>query len=183
MEDLQLGVLFTHANIGVNTTLKDGSADSVGSHMGVGVRRNGRADIEPWRMVFEVGVEEVGVHGVDDIARDQEGVCIRAGKCVLDLGFREFLHDALNDAREEVATRTLAQQGADLFIVEEGDDTDLRGGTQRRVGVEQSLDGGPRAQLIVDAAGEDELAVETTSSGWLNIEQLQLPVDDSGVWR
>lgn len=43
------------------------------------------------------------------------------------------------------------------------------------------MNGGPRAQLVVDTAGKYELTVETTSGGWLDVKQLKLPVDDGGV--
>ena len=46
------------------------------------------------------------------------------------------------------------------------------------VQVEEGLDGGPRAQLVVDAAGEDELAVEAACRGRLDVEKLELPVDN-----
>jgi hypothetical protein len=40
------------------------------------------------------------------------------------------------------------------------------------------LDRGPRAELVIDSAGEDELSVETTGLGGLYIEELEFPVDD-----
>lgn len=40
------------------------------------------------------------------------------------------------------------------------------------------MDCSPRAELVVDATGEDEFAVETTGCCWLNVEELELPVDD-----
>jgi hypothetical protein len=40
------------------------------------------------------------------------------------------------------------------------------------------LDGSPGAELVVDAAGEDELPVETTGAGGLDVEELELPVYD-----
>jgi hypothetical protein len=43
------------------------------------------------------------------------------------------------------------------------------------------LDGGPTAELVVYAAGEDELAVETAGCGGLDVEELEFPVDDGRV--
>lgn len=39
------------------------------------------------------------------------------------------------------------------------------------------MDRGPRAELVVDSAGEDELPVKATGLGGLRVEQLELPVD------
>jgi hypothetical protein len=58
----------------------------------------------------------------------------------------------------------------------------LRGGGEGRGGVEERLDGGPAAEFVVDAAGEDEFAVETAGLGGLGVEELEFPVDDGRVW-
>jgi hypothetical protein len=44
--------------------------------------------------------------------------------------------------------------------------------------VEEGLNGGPGAELVVDAAGEDELSVETTGLGGLGVKEFQFPVND-----
>lgn len=109
LEDLQLRVLLACTNVGVNTTLEDGGADGISRHVCVGVGRNGRSNVQPWGVVLKVGVQKVGVDGVNDVARDQEGVCVGARKRVLDLGFGELLHDTLKDNRQEIATGALTQ--------------------------------------------------------------------------
>lgn len=40
------------------------------------------------------------------------------------------------------------------------------------------MDGGPGTELVVDAAGEDELLAEATKLRRLNIEKLELPIDN-----
>jgi hypothetical protein len=75
----------------------------------------------------------------------------------------------------------LAKEGADFLVIEEGDNADLGGTREGGVGVEQCLDGSPRAKLVIDAASKDEFAVESTSCGGLNIEELEFPVDNGGV--
>ena len=40
------------------------------------------------------------------------------------------------------------------------------------------MDSGPGAELVVDAASEDELPVKTTGAGGLDVEELELPVYD-----
>jgi hypothetical protein len=44
--------------------------------------------------------------------------------------------------------------------------------------VEEGLNSGPGAELVIDAAGEDELSVEATGLGGLGVEEFQFPVDD-----
>jgi hypothetical protein len=131
------------------------------------------------RGVLEVRAEEVGVDGVDDVAGDKEGIRVRPAERALDFAsVSEFLDDALHDAGEEVAMGALTKQGADFFVVEEGDHPDLGG---RRGGVEEGLHGGPTAELVVDTAGEDELSVEATSLCRLSVEELEFPIDDGGI--
>ena len=125
LEHLQFGVLRAGAHVGVDAALEDGGADGVGGHVGVGVGRHGGADVEARGVVFEVGVEEVGVDGVDDVAGDEEGVGVGAGEGGLNLGFGKGLDDALHDDGKEVASGALAEERADFFVVEEGDGADL----------------------------------------------------------
>lgn len=93
--------------------------------MRVGVCGNRRTNVETRGMVLEVGVEEVGVDGVDDIAGDEEGVCVRAGDKGADRLFGEGVDDAFDDGGEEVAAGALAEERTDFFIVEKGDELDL----------------------------------------------------------
>ncbi len=46
----------------------------VGRHVSVGVGRDGDADVQPGRVVFEVLAEEVRVDGVGDVGGDEEAV-------------------------------------------------------------------------------------------------------------
>lgn len=133
-------------------------------------------------MVLEVRVEEVGVHGVNDVAGDEEGVCV----CSAEGGVRfavggEFFSYALHDAGEEVAVGALAEERTYFFVVEDGHHADLRGARERRGRVEERLHGGPGAELVVDAAGEDELSVETAGLRGLGVEEFELPVDDCRI--
>ena len=75
----------------------------------------------------------------------------------------------------------LAEEGAYFFVVEESDELDLGGGG--RGCVEERLDRGPRAELVVDAAGEDEFFGEAAELRGLDVEELELPVYDGGVWE
>jgi len=43
------------------------------------------------------------------------------------------------------------------------------------------LNGGPGAELVVNAAGKDELLAEASKLRGLNVEELELPVDDTRV--
>jgi hypothetical protein len=61
LEDLQFG-----ANL-VRAALHDSRRDRVGGHVAVGVGRDDDTDVQAWRVILEVCVEEVGVDGVDDV--------------------------------------------------------------------------------------------------------------------
>jgi hypothetical protein len=179
LEDLQLGVDLAGTDVSVDTALEDGSGDGVGSHMGVRVCGDGGANVEAGRVVLEVGVEEIWVDGVDDVGGDKERVCVGAGDEGADGGGGEGVDDALNNGGEEVAVGTLAEERTDLFVVEEGDELDLRGGGGR--GVEEGLNRGPGAELVVDTACEDELFAETAELSGLDVEELEFPVDYARV--
>ena len=125
LEDLQLGILFAGADIRVDAALEDSGADSVGGHVSVAIRGHGGADVKAWGVVLEVYVEEVGVYGVNDVAGDEEGVCVCAGDCVFDPGVCEFLHNALNYAGEEVAAGSLSEKGAHFLVVKQSNDANL----------------------------------------------------------
>ena len=43
------------------------------------------------------------------------------------------------------------------------------------------MDGGPRAELVVDAAGEDELLAQTAELSGLDVEELEFPVDNARI--
>lgn len=130
-------------------------------------------------MIFEVGVEEVWVYGVDDVAGDKERVCVGAGEGAGGLAAGgEVFGDALHYTGEEVSARALAEEGAYFFVIEEGDHADLRGLGECWGRVEERLDSSPGTQLVVDAAGEDEFAVETTGLGGLRVEEFEFPVYD-----
>jgi hypothetical protein len=179
LKDLKFRVGLAHTGVAVYTALQDGSGDSISCHMRIRVRRDCRTDVEARRVVFEVRVEEVGVHGVNYIARDEEGVCIRSAQSAARLSVdRKLFDDALHDAGEEVAVGTLSEQRADFFVIEKGDHADLGGGRESRVRVEESLDRRPRAELVIDSTGENELSIEATSLGRLRVKELELPVDD-----
>jgi hypothetical protein len=92
-----------------------------------------------------------------------------------------LLDDAFHDAGQEVAACALAEQRADFLIVEEGDDAEAGGVGDGGGGVEERLDSGPAAELVVDAAGEDEFFVETAGAGGLGVEEFEFPVDEGGV--
>jgi hypothetical protein len=182
LKDLEFRVGLAHTDVAVYTTLQDSSGDSISRHMRIRVRRNCGTDVEARRVVFEVRVEEVGVHSVNHIARDEEGVCIRSAQSTARLSVdRELFDDALHDAGEEVAVGTLSEQRADFFVIEKGDHADLGRGREGRAGVEEGLDRRPGAELVIDSTGEDELSIEATSLGGLRVKELELPVDDGRV--
>ena len=61
-------------------------------------------------MVFEVSVQEVGIHSVNHVTGDEERVSIGAAKGAFDLAtLGKLFHDALHDARQEVAMCTLSE--------------------------------------------------------------------------
>lgn len=127
LENLQLGVLLARANVGVDAALKNGGANGISSHVRVRICRDSRSNVQARGVILEVCIEEVGVDGVNDIAGNQEGVCIGARQSALDLGFGELLYDALNNNGKEIATRALAKKRANFLVIEEGDDADLGG--------------------------------------------------------
>jgi hypothetical protein len=47
--------------------------------------------------------------------------------------------------------------------------------------VEEGHKGGPGAKLVVDAAGKDELFVETADGSGLRIVKLKFPVENGGI--
>ena len=125
LEYLQLGILFAGADIRVDAALEDSGADSVGGHVSVAIRGDGWTYVKAWGVVLQVYVEEVGVYGVNDVAGDEEGVCVCAGDCVFDPGVCEFLHNALNYAGEEVAAGSLSEKGAHFLVVKQSNDANL----------------------------------------------------------
>lgn len=70
LEDLQLGILLACANVDINTALEDGGTDSISRHVCIRVSRDGWANVQARRVVLEVGVQEVGIDGVNDVAGD-----------------------------------------------------------------------------------------------------------------
>ena len=97
---------------------------------------------------------------MNDVTGDEEGVCVGSAEGAACFAVCcEFLGYPFHDAGEEVAVGALAEEGPDFFVIEEGDHADLRGARERGRRVEECLDGGPGAELVVDAAGEDEFFV------------------------
>ena len=134
-------------------------------------------------MVLEVGVQEVGIDGVDDVGRQEEAVGVRARlevrPVVRAVELRQRFGRALEHVRQEVAACALSQERSNLFVVEHRrhlDDAALvlaRLGTRR----EKGLESGERAQLVVDSAGEDEIPVDPAELSRLGVEQFELPAD------
>lgn len=92
LEHLQLGA----ASVG--DALQDGGAQAVGGGVGVWVGLDGDADVQTRGMVFEMGVEVVGVHGVADVGGDEETVGVGLRDGVGAGGVGEGLADALDCA-------------------------------------------------------------------------------------
>ena len=78
----------------------------------------------------------------------------------------------------------MTKQRADFLVVEEGDAFDLGGCGEggRRGAVEEGLDGGPGAELVVNAASEDEFFGKAAELGGLDVEEFEFPVYDGAVW-
>jgi hypothetical protein len=179
LEDLEFGVLLADANVLFHTTMEEGSGDGVGSHVSVRVSRYSWADVETWRVVFEVGVEEVGIDGVDDVAADEERVGIGARHNAAGILVGELVYDALDDCGKEVASGSLAEERADFLVVEQSYHLDLGGVCGRCI--EQRLNSGPRAELVINTTRKDELLAKTTKLCRLDVEEFKLPVDDARI--
>jgi len=101
----------------------------------------------------------------------------------------ERFDNAGDSAGEEVAACTLAEEGADFFVVEKGGEGDdaavgLGGGgvcfwRRRGGGGDEGFDGGKRAYFIVNAAGEDEFLIKTAELRGLGVEDFEVPVYDA----
>lgn len=118
-----------------------------------------------------------------DIGRDQETIRVhlRHTICPATL-FGEGFTDTLEGAWEKVAMSTLAKERPDFLIVEASDYFDRAGISVLKAGGNECLDSGEGAELVVDAACEDELFVQAAELGRLSVEELELPVDDAAIW-
>lgn len=174
--------------------VEDSHGDTVGGHVRGSIDAESHTDVEARRVIGQVGLREVGVGGVGDVRGDEEGVGVRLahearaktgatdeGVLVESVGVgNKSLDSALDGNGEEVTAGTLAEERADLLVVEERYKLD-----NARVlvvtGVEEGHEGGPRAELVVDAAGKDELLVNTADLGGLRVVELKLPVENVAV--
>lgn len=151
--------------------------------MPVAVGADGDSDVELGHVIWEVDMEEVGVDGVGDIGRDDKAVGVGLGDEVDETtAFGELLDDALHDDAEVVASSTLTEFAANLFIVKQttqADGTELVGSIVNSN--KEGLEGSPGAELVVNSAGKDELLAEAAESGWLSVKELKIPVEDAGV--
>lgn len=104
---------------------EDGGGDGVGGHVAVAVGADDDALVELGDVLVEVAAEEVGVAGVGDVGGEEErlGVGLAEDARAVGLGV-EGLDGALDDEGEEVAPGTLAEERANLLIVEEGSQLD-----------------------------------------------------------
>lgn len=174
--------------------VEDGHGHTIRGHVRRGIDTKGHTDVQARRVIGQVGLGKVGVGSVGHVRRDEERVGVRlahetgaeagaADESILveSVGVGdESLDGALDNNGEEVTARTLAEEGANLLVVEERYELD-----DARVlivtGVEEGHESGPRAELVVDAAGKDELLVDTTNLGGLRVVELELPVENVGV--
>ena len=76
----------------------------------------------------------------------------------------------------------LAKERADFLIVKASDYFDSTGVRVVKAGGNECLDSGEGAELVIDAACEDEFFVQATELGHLSVEELELPVDDAAIW-
>lgn len=73
-------------------------------------------------VVLEILAQVIRIDGVAHVRGDEEAVGVSLGERVgAEGGVAEGLADAADGGGEEVAVRALAQEGADFFVVEEGD--------------------------------------------------------------
>jgi hypothetical protein len=110
LEHLELGVLHANANVAVDAALQNGGRHGIRRHVGVGVGRDGRTDVQAGAVVLQVCVEEVGVDSMDHVAADQERVGVCPAQRTLCLVVGKLLDDTLHDAGQEVAPRALSEQ-------------------------------------------------------------------------
>jgi hypothetical protein len=150
----------------------------------VRVGTDGDPDVETRDMFGQIGTEKVGVAGVGDVCGEEERAGIGAAHETRTKGSarrgRESFHSAFDGEGEEVGAGALAEKGADLLVVKEGDELD-GAVVGIRVGGEEGHEGGPAAEFVVDAAAEDEFPVQTPCLGGLGVEQLEFPVEDLRV--
>ena len=76
----------------------------------------------------------------------------------------------------------LAKERTDFFVVEASDYFDGAGFSIIKTGSDECLDSGEGAELVVDAAREDEFFVQAAELGRLSVEELELPVDNAAIW-
>ncbi|KAI9149375.1 Protein SYG1 [Paramyrothecium foliicola] len=160
---------------------QDAGGHGVGGHVAVAVAADDDADVELGDVALEVVAEEVGVAGVGDVGGEEEGLGVGLAN---DAGAEgvgvQSLDGALDDGGQEVTPGALAQERANLLVVEESGELDVAF-ILVVARANEGHQGGPRAEFVVDAAGSDELAVEAERLRGLGVEELQLPVQDGAV--
>ena len=148
--------------------------------MAIGIRLHSDTSVQARGVVLQIRAQKVRIDGVRDVGADQEavGVHLRHDICAALAVVGEGFADALESAGKEVAVGALAQQGADLFVVEAADyfygAAGIGGGGFR--GGDEGFDGGEGAEFVVDAAGEDEFFGEAAELCRLRVEELELPI-------
>ena len=113
-----------------------------------------------------------------DIGGDEEAVGVGAGEDIgTGVAVGKGFGNALDGKREEVPVRALAKEGANFFVVEEGDDFDNTAVVGDATAIDarhagrrdEGFYGGEGTQTIVDAACKDEFFIQATELRGLNV--------------
>ena len=103
LEDLQLGTTL------VGDTLEESGADAISRSVAVWICLDGNASIKPRRVVFQIYIHKVGIHGMRNIGRYHEAIRVHLGHNVgAKALFGECFAYALEGTWKKVAMGTLA---------------------------------------------------------------------------
>lgn len=149
----------------------------------IGVDLDNRALVHLWAVVALVLEAVRGVIGVGLVARPKMGL----DKSLLEDGRRGFRAvaceggETTDDGGEEVRVGALGGLGANLLMVEEGNETDgviILEGVRGFERLDDCDDGAVGHHLIVQAGRENKLVMDTTSGGGMGVVEQKLKIDN-----
>ena len=134
----------------------------------------------------------VRMHGVGHVGRDEEGrsqgalvgirrVGLSTARRARGLRFEGQKRETSNDGRQQIRVGALCGLAPDLFVVEQGQESDGAFIIQRRSG-RQGIDEADGAteghHQVVQSGAEDELVVDATDTGGLGVIEEHLEIED-----